>query len=459
MTHPAVARIAKAILAQRSPSNKLLNTLFDVQRDFILDPAEFAVACCSRQAGKTRSTATAMLMKAMDGRERNIAYVALTRKSAKLICWRTLKSLNNQFKLGANFNESELLITFPNESVIQLTGANDQSVGETLRGLPWDLCVVDEAASFRGHIQNVIEECVAPAFITRNGKLKLIGTPSQDFKSYFYQAFHSLPEYSRHRWTVLDNPYIPNAAEYLKRLLERKGWTEDNPTYLREYCGQWVRSSEHLVYSAYNPLRNQCTLEAVPKGLHTVIGVDLGWNDANAIVVLGYNPQITRNVYVLHQRKRTKELISDLGASLRQLVDFYSPVAQVCDEGGLGRSIAEELNHRFNLGLKPAQKQGKIGYIELVNAALGAGELLIVDEERGLAEEWLDLPWKDESHTMEHPKYANHASDAATYAWRECTSYLHDRQEPDDVRVAHTSTKYDDMGDNDFESKTEWGGW
>ena len=269
----ALARVARAILAQRSPQTRLFQTLFDRQQAFISDPAEFAVACCSRQAGKTRSCATAMIMKANEAPERNVAYVALTRKSAKLICWRTLKSLCKQFKVDAEFNESELIVNFGNGSIIQLTGANDSAVGETLRGLPWDLAIVDEAASFRGHIQDVIEECIAPAFITRHGKLKLIGTPSSDFQSYFYKAFHSLPDYSRHHWTVRNNPHIPHADEYLAKLLVRKGWDLTNPTYLREYEGKWARSTDNLVYHAYNPLKNQCTMEAVPQGLMTVMGV------------------------------------------------------------------------------------------------------------------------------------------------------------------------------------------
>jgi hypothetical protein len=138
--------------------------------------------------------------------------------------------------------------------------------------------------------------------------------------------------------------------------------------------------------------------------------------------------------------------------------DFYKPVAEVCDEGGLGKAIAEELNYRFNLNLKPAQKQHKLGYIELLNSALAAGDLLIVDEERGLAEEWMDLPWKDDGHTMEDPKHDNHLADARTYAWRECTSYLYDRREPDAPRIAQTAGKWDDYGDNDV-SNSEWGDW
>jgi hypothetical protein len=61
-----------------------------------------------------------------------------------------------------------------------------------------------------------------------------------------------------------------------------------------------------------------------------------------------------------------------------------------------------------------------------------------------------------------HEYYANgilvHNCDATTYAWRECTSYLYDRREPDAPRLAHTSTKWDDYGDNDV-TTSEWGDW
>jgi hypothetical protein len=299
--------------------------------------------------------------------------------------------------------------------------------------ISWDLAVIDEAASFRGHIEYLIDECIAPSFITRRGRLRMIGTPSADFTSYFYKAFHELNEYTRHRWTTVDNTSIPDVRGYLEKLRKKKGWTENNPVYLREYEGQFVRTEENLVYQ-YNPLRNQCSRGEVDalRSVRYVLGVDLGWNDANALVVLAYNPEISRNLYVVAQYKKSGQLIAELGEKIKELDNLYHFEQMVCDGGGLGRSIIEELNTRYYLRLVPAEKTSKMGYISLLNSDLEQGYLKIVDEEVGLGEEWLNLQWKDDSRKTEDPKCDNHLSDAALYAWRAAYAYAFEKK---DVRA------------------------
>ena len=459
------SEVAKRLLALRFKSQAprtdvrgpLISLLFEKQKSYVLDTAEFATAVCSRQAGKTTGMIFAMLLCAAERPDRNIAYLGLTRKSAKTVVWRDLKKLARKLGLVAEWNQSELLVTFDNGSIIQLTGANDSGCVDTLRGLPWDLVVIDEAASYRGHVEYLIEEVIEPSFVTRHGKLRLIGTPSGDFNSYFYRSTHN-EEYSHHHWTIIDNPHIPDPVAFLERLRKRKGWTEDNPVYLREYCGLWSRSTENQVY-AYNPLRNQCMEKDVPAGMHYVLGVDLGWNDSDAIVVLAYNPQITNKIYVVYQWKKSKVLIGDLGKRIKEVVARFKPVAQVCDEGGLGKKVAEELNARFGLSLVPANKTQKLAYIGFLNSDLEAGNVQIVDEEKGLAEEWNELIWKDDAHTMEHPACPNHISDATLYSYRECTSYLHEifKQQEEELEVAKKQEETDDEDgiDRDFDG---WGG-
>jgi hypothetical protein len=200
-----------------------------------------------------------------------------------------------------------------------------------------------------------------------------------------------------------------------------------------------------------------------------VVGVDLGWNDADAVVVLGYNPQITRNVYVVYQWKASKVLISELGGRLAELQRKYKPVSMVCDEGGLGKKVAEEINARYGTCLKPAEKTQKRAYIEIVNADLDAGHLKIVcddksgiDETReGLAEEYRDLTWKDGAKQVENPACANHLADATTYGHRECYNYLQPaitlaRAAEKSAKGVDTATKVDDSVDDEESYLDPW---
>ncbi len=443
----------------------LRGQLFKQQLAFVEDKSEYSAASCSRQAGKTYSIIVDMVSTVVARPDRNVAYLALTRKSAKAIAWRETKRQCKRHGIRAKFNEAELVIYFENGSIIQFGGANESSIGETLRGVPWDLVVIDEAASFRGHIKQMIEECIAPSFITRKGRLRIIGTPSPDFGSYFYEAVHSAPEFTKHHWTSRDNPFIEDVEDFLKKTRRKKGWSEDNPIYLREYEGKWIKGDGNNVYS-YNALRNQASPDTSMEGLLYILGADLGFNDSNAAVVLAYNPEKTRHIYVVEQFKRSRMLLSEFGCILQGLVDKYKPVRAVCDEGGLGKAIAEDLNTRFSLCLTPAQKTKKLGFIELLNSDLTEGYLQIINEENGLAEEWSSLVWDEKSKKQrEDPSCENHLADATLYAWRECVGYLFGQTEeevaPIVKRFAMASAT--ETEDDDYVSESrmfaEWDSW
>ena len=77
----------------------------------------------------------------------------------------------------------------------------------------------------------------------------MIGTPTAACSGFFYEASTGLrPGFSQHHWTILENKYIPHAGEYLDKKKHSKGWADDHPVYLREWCGRWVRSDDSLVY-------------------------------------------------------------------------------------------------------------------------------------------------------------------------------------------------------------------
>lgn len=272
--------------------------LFAQQLAVLDDPSDYSVIVCSRQAGKSFTCASALITQSLLHPESNCAYLALTRKSSKMILWRSLKTITRKYKIKTEFSETELSVTFANGSVIYLMGANDANAAETLRGLPWDAVWVDECASYRG-IDYLIDEVVIPAFITRNGKLRLIGTPSGDLNSYFAQAFMKKAEFTKHHWTTVDNTSIPNAKAYIEKIKKAKGYSDDDPVFLREWCGRFVRNIVEMVYK-YNPLRNHAV--ELPEGeWHYVLGIDFGHNDCNAYVVLAYNPPVSRKVFVMEQ--------------------------------------------------------------------------------------------------------------------------------------------------------------
>lgn len=431
-----------------SAGTVLTDGLFTQQIALINDPNTFKVAVCSRQAGKSYTASTYLLKTCMEAADSDCAYIALTRQSGKRIIWRALKKkVRDMGKLGVGitFNESELTVSFPNGSTINLFGANDSATIENLRGTPWKLIIIDEAASYRSDLDYAMDEVVIPALITKKGTLLLIGTPSPDFNSYFYRAYHTLPEFTKHHWTIMDNTSIPHAGDWINELKKRKGWSDNNPVLLREYYGLFVRSSENQVYSNYSPSKHLIDeLPASVQAWHYVLGVDIGFKDYNAIVVLAFNPQITDKVFIVEQWKKNKMSVTQLGNVLQTFNKKYSPVAIVMDHGGLGVMISEEISTRFGLNITAAKKTDKVGHIELVNAAFEADTLLIVgDLDSPLSTELMNLSWANPEHTMEDPACENHLSDGMLYGYRHTYAWIYDSIQANKPRKLSVAAQWD----------------
>lgn len=382
---------------------------------------------CSRRAGKSHVAGEYLVKTCVDNPGVICVYIALTRLSAKRIMWRTLKDIchANGFYRDIKWNNTELTVEFPNGSQIILAGASDENDIEVLRGSKYKLVVVDECASFKSHFKEMVEEVIEPALIDLDGTLALIGTPGAACSGYFFDASTSTTSgYSKHHWTIFDNPFIPNSRGWLENRMVQKGWTRENPIYKREWQGLWVRSEDSLVYR-FNRERNLYDGN-YPKNMTYILGIDFGWNDDNAFCILGFNNE-SPNIYVCETFAKNKMLVDEISARIHTYKERYGGFARiVADTGGLGKQICEEIKARYKLNLLPAEKQGKAAFIEVINSDFAAKRILVPTTEKQFIEEMEILQWDDnEQKRMEDPRFANHLCDAFLYAAREAKHYLY----------------------------------
>jgi phage terminase large subunit len=397
-------------------------TLFDHQRAFMQDTRKLKAALCSRRAGKSHMAGCYVIAEALKHPTCTVPYVALTRGHAKRIMWRTLLDLTRPYSPQVNL--TELRITLPNGSDIVLAGANDEATAEVFRGQKFPLVVLDECASFRSHFKEMVEEVIEPALIDYNGTLAMIGTPSAACRGLFFDATTNKDSpYSVHRWTILDNPFIPHAKTWLAERMKERGWTEDTPAYRREWLGEWVASTDSQVY-AFSKERNMAT--TLPTKMDYILGIDLGYDDETAFVVVGYRPDDPR-VYVVETYAKSEMIISDIIRKIEELTERYKSFARiVADTGGLGKQIAAELRKRYGVPVFPAEKTQKAEFIQLVNDDFRSGRVLVHPQEINFIEEISALQWDEEKEGrfIEDPRFANHRCDAFLYAWRESNHYL-----------------------------------
>ena len=396
--------------------------LFAQQAAFIKDPRKLKAALCSRRAGKSHMAGCYVIAEALKHPRSTVPYVALTRGHAKRIMWKTLLELTRPYNPQVNL--TELRITLSNGSDIVLAGANDEATAEVFRGQKFPLVVLDECASFRSHFREMVEEVIEPALIDMNGTLAMIGTPSAACRGLFFDATtQPTSPYSLHKWTILENPFIPHAQTWLNERMAERGWTEDTPAYRREWLGEWVASTDSQVY-AFSREKN--IAKNIPQKLDYVLGIDLGYDDETAFVVIGYRSDLP-HMYMVESYAKSEMTITDIVRMIDDLTSRYGIFTRiVADTGGLGKQIAAEIRKRYSVPVFPAEKTQKAEFIQLLNDDLRSGKILVSPIEINFIEEITALQWDEEKEGrfIEDPRFANHRCDAFLYAWRESCHYL-----------------------------------
>ena len=436
-------RAEQAVVSARPSDERLreriLADLFGPQRAFVEDTSDRKAALCTRRAGKTFGVGRYLSMEGNTGKPGDCLYLAPTRVDAKKLLWDGpdgLLAINREYGLDMKPDNSELKMTCSNGSRIYISGADKEQDIEKHRGPPYKLAVIDEPASFRPHLEMLVRDVLEPATLDHLGTIALTGTPGRNLAGLFYDVTRNDTPASRlqrakgwavHEWSVRDNPHLPGAATFIARQMERNGWTESTPTYLREYCGIWAREDSSLVYR-FNPAKN--TYTELPKDLawEYLLGIDLGYDDDTALREIAFSWDAP-GVYLTRSYKRKGMLPDDLARVVKEWDAERKYLSIVADTGGLGKTIVLEMNERHGLSIKPAEKTNKVDYIQHFNNDLAAGRIQVPEGDPVITE-WNTLQWAPDptgkGRFIEDPRFDNHDSDATLYVWREALHYLYE---------------------------------
>lgn len=409
--------------------------LFDKQLAFVEDPNPFKMAVTTRRAGKTISCVADLTHTALAHPNCIVLYITLSRKNAKRLVWPEFKKINTKYQLGAEPNESDLTLTFPNGSVVYILGAADRTSIEDFRGLAIKKVYLDESQSFPAYIEQLIDDVLGPALMDYDGQLILIGTPGPIPNGYFYDLSRN-PNWSHHHWSFFDNPKLPFLAkglthqDMLARELKRRGVKVTDPSIQREWFGKWIVDESSLVYHYKKELNDYGevpTLEGRSNisGWTYLLGVDLGFEDSDALAVLAYS-DASPNIYLVEERITKHQDLTRLFSQVAELNDKYHFDKIVVDTGGLGKKIAEEMMKRWGQAVIAADKARKAEKIELFNDALRTGRFKAKADSR-FAHDASKVEWDHDKSTPDRlvisDRFHSDICDAVTYAFTEAYHY------------------------------------
>lgn len=432
----------------RKIADELIEGLTEVQRAFVLDPDTQKAALCSRRAGKTWACKIALLYTALTQPHSNNVYINTSRRECRQILWLGkdgLKAICKRYGLiksekkdsVVHTNETYLELSFANGSFIRLVGVDDSSEMEKLRGDSYDQVVIDESATVDS-LQYFVDDIITPALGDRMGTISLIGTPSVTCTGFFHAITKENPTelgWSVHKWTHVNNTALPGLVAYFERIKKKKGWADDNTTWLREHCAVWVKSTDLLVY-AFNGIPEATRYyDQLPDITDTdgnllnveweyICGVDLGYSDAFAYSIWAYSNHypVAYEIESFKEAKLHEGKQADILSDLCVRFDFSKIVVD-----GSPATI-EAWKERRGIMCERAEKQHKHSYIAQWNGAMLENKVCF---RRGsqLAKEMSSLQWKESTIHSAKPKEnksketPNDIADAALYAWKELINW------------------------------------
>lgn len=412
------------VRAANTAAFDLASILFEKQLPFGIETSRHVTAVCTRRAGKSYACAAKLIDVARKKPGCVALYITLSRINAKRLVWGIVKELAEKYAVAAKVLEGDLCLELPNGSRIYLSGASDESEVDKFRGLALGVVIVDEAQSFPVYLSKLVDEVLAPALMDFAGQLFLVGTPGPVPVGYFHECSTS-PSWVHHAWSVVDNPWIEKKSGFspqalLAQELERRGVTVDDASIQREWFGRWVLDADALVFK-FDAARNG---RPPTRGWqHYVIGVDLGFDDADAIAVLGWNDN-SPEIDLVEEWVGAKQSITGLMTRVKDAYDRYQPMVVVADTGGLGKKIAEEITQRTGVPIEAAEKERKLEHIELLNDALRTSRFF-ADPSSRFGDDCMRVEW-DRSNP-EKPKiserFHSDIADAVLYAWRRAIAW------------------------------------
>ena len=433
--HPnAIAKRKRALEIKTTITQPLPLTLradFASQNEFINDSNRYIAAQCSRRAGKTNGLAIRFFNTMARHPKSRCIYLALTLDSAMDIMWPVLQEINDLYNLGCTFVDSKHIVTHPNGAQLRLWGADMKNFIKRLKGRKYPGVGVDEAQDFGTHLQSLIDDVLTPSIADyKDGWLALTGTPGPVPQGYFFDITNNNKYgYSVHKWDLMANPFMPNPKDFLTDLMIKREWQENHPTLLREWRNQWVLDVESLWVKYSEQLNHYQELPKEHKW-HYLLGVDIGYNDADAIAVIAWS-ETCNDTYLVEEIIKPKQGISALFTMIETAQKKYDAYKIVMDQGALGKKIAEDLIPRFQVPFVPAEKHEKQTYVELLNDELRRGRFKAKGNSRFAKDSYLiQIDWDKSTPNKIIIKKKPHSDiiDAVIYAFRDSFGYTHKKE-------------------------------
>jgi hypothetical protein len=362
-------------------------------------------------------------------------FVTMSRQDSRDILWPALQDINEMFRVipDEGWNKATGDVTLYNGSRLILRGAGTMREINKLRGRKYPCAIIDEAQAFGNDMYYLLDEVLEPATADYHGWLGVSGTPGVAPVGPFYEIDEGehRDAWEHFHWTFLDNPHMPNPQEFLEKMLQRRGWSEDHPGYQREYMGLWVRDDSATAFKI-KPHRNIIPVfdPSWATDWNYVMGIDVGFTDPFAFVVLAQSRRLGQ-AFVIDSYEESELTTMDALVIAEGLCEKWPITRIALDTGGAGKLVAEDWKKMSTLPIEAAKKTFKASQIATINGDLESNKLKICRKNNiKLINDLMSLEWDQEKAAHDRWVYrkgfADHLADALQYAYDLCFHHHYD---------------------------------
>ena len=431
------SKLEKLIAAKKrleSPPVDVLSAAFPQQLKIIKDPARRKAVFVSRRSGKSYMIGIYLLYVALNNPAVKCLYFGKTKDAAENvmymhILYHLLESFGLKQGIDYKWHKNNKTITFSNQSVITLTGADatEHQIEKVLGG-KYKLVIFDECQVIKHDLERWIKDRLGPAMVDEQGTIMMSGTAGDYMGEAFWYKVTKTdgapePGWSVHRWKWFDNVHMKDLIE--KELNELKSLTpgiEDTPGFRQEWLCEWVIDRSGRIYKydpAKNSLDDQEKIDFILKDKEWkfIIGMDFGYEDDTALVVGAFS-KYDPVCYIVDSFKRPKMITQEVAETILAWREKYNPVFIVGD--AQNKTLIETLRMQYRIPIVPAKKLGKESHIAAMNSDFLTARIKVIERNNGpLIKEWNDLTWSETKRMLglykENPTKDNHLADAALY--------------------------------------------
>lgn len=332
---------------------------------------------CSRRLGKTYYLCTVAIIQAINRPNSQIKYASVTQKSVKNMIMPIMKELFRLLphKYQGQWRIQDGCYQFPNGSVIQVAGVNNQKADD-LRGTSADLAIIDEAG-FIDDLDYLVTSVLIQQLISTGGRMLVASSSPLSPAHSFADMIHTARAENNYA------SYDINMAGYPDDVVEqfiKESGGRNSTAVRREYFNELKRDD----IMAIIPEWKEDYIADLPKSkydsyYHLYESMDLGVRDKTGVLFGKYifdkaQLYIEQEWTCSGQDSTTKNIANNVKRIEAEL-GYQTLYKRVADNNAL--ITLQDLSNEFNLYFGATSKDSLAAMVNEVRLWVDSGRLIV----------------------------------------------------------------------------------